>query len=322
MCGGYDLLVIVEGETLQDVASFISEKLSTIKGVISTATHFRLKAYKENGVALTARGEDRAARGHAMSVPDVRFQDLELGLRRARQPRCLRGAAIRALRGNARLSALPTSVTSKSYILNFHESQKTHRGPCPRHPEIGHPRVLRHRRAARKKSSPSASASPTSTRRGTSARRRSTRSSKAARTTPRTSACPSCASSICRYVHKHFGIAYDPRTEVIITVGVSRGDRPRPARAAQSRRRSALPRAVLRQLRAERRSWRTASPVAMPTRAEDNFRLTAEALAAADHAALEGADAQLPLQPDRRHADAARSWRRSRASASSTISSC
>jgi DNA-binding Lrp family transcriptional regulator len=52
MSGGYDLLVVVEGNTLQDVASFISEKLSTIKGVISTATRFRLKSYKENGVAL------------------------------------------------------------------------------------------------------------------------------------------------------------------------------------------------------------------------------------------------------------------------------
>ncbi len=52
MSGGYDLLVVVEGETLQAVASFISERLSTIKGVISTATHFRLKAYKENGVPL------------------------------------------------------------------------------------------------------------------------------------------------------------------------------------------------------------------------------------------------------------------------------
>ncbi len=52
MSGGYDLLVVVQGDTLQAVASFISEKLSTIKGVISTATRFRLKAYKENGVAL------------------------------------------------------------------------------------------------------------------------------------------------------------------------------------------------------------------------------------------------------------------------------
>lgn len=53
MSGGYDLLVILEGNSLQDIATFIAEKLSTIKGVISTATRFRLKAYKENGVSLT-----------------------------------------------------------------------------------------------------------------------------------------------------------------------------------------------------------------------------------------------------------------------------
>jgi DNA-binding Lrp family transcriptional regulator len=52
MSGSYDLLAVVEGATLQEIAAFISEKLSTIKGVISTATHFRLKAYKENGVGL------------------------------------------------------------------------------------------------------------------------------------------------------------------------------------------------------------------------------------------------------------------------------
>ena len=52
MSGGYDLLVVVEGRTLHEVAGFVSEKLSTIKGVISTATHFRLKAYKENGMEL------------------------------------------------------------------------------------------------------------------------------------------------------------------------------------------------------------------------------------------------------------------------------
>ena len=47
--GGYDLLVVVEGNDLRDVASFVSNKLSTLDGVLSTATHFRLKAYKENG---------------------------------------------------------------------------------------------------------------------------------------------------------------------------------------------------------------------------------------------------------------------------------
>ena len=62
MSGGYDLLVIAEGETLHAIASFIAERLSTIKGVISTATHFRLKAYKENGTLLhREKGEPRLA---------------------------------------------------------------------------------------------------------------------------------------------------------------------------------------------------------------------------------------------------------------------
>lgn len=52
MSGGYDLLIIVQGDSLQSVALFVAEKLSTIRGVLSTATHFRLKAYKENGVLL------------------------------------------------------------------------------------------------------------------------------------------------------------------------------------------------------------------------------------------------------------------------------
>ncbi len=47
--GGYDLMVVVEGCGLRDVARFVSEKLSTLKGVLSTATHFRLKIYKEAG---------------------------------------------------------------------------------------------------------------------------------------------------------------------------------------------------------------------------------------------------------------------------------
>ena len=59
MSGGYDLLVVVEGATLQEIAAFISEKLSTIKGVISTATRFRLKAYKENGVSLTREEKEQ-----------------------------------------------------------------------------------------------------------------------------------------------------------------------------------------------------------------------------------------------------------------------
>ena len=52
--GGYDLLVVVQGASLREVASFVSEKLSTIESVISTATHFRLKTYKENGALFTS----------------------------------------------------------------------------------------------------------------------------------------------------------------------------------------------------------------------------------------------------------------------------
>ncbi len=47
--GGYDLMVVVEGRDLREVARFVSEKLSTLEGVLSSATHFRLKTYKENG---------------------------------------------------------------------------------------------------------------------------------------------------------------------------------------------------------------------------------------------------------------------------------
>src|ERR1051325_5416292 len=62
MSGGYDLLVIVEGNTLREVATFVSEKLATIQGVLSTATHFMLKPYKEQGVLMTPeRNEERLA---------------------------------------------------------------------------------------------------------------------------------------------------------------------------------------------------------------------------------------------------------------------
>ena len=52
MSGGYDLLVEVEGTNLRTVAAFVSEKLSTLQGVLSTATHFVLRAYKEQGVLM------------------------------------------------------------------------------------------------------------------------------------------------------------------------------------------------------------------------------------------------------------------------------
>lgn len=62
MSGGYDLLVVVEGRNLREVASFVSEKLATVQGVISTATHFMLKAYKEQGILMKReQNEERLA---------------------------------------------------------------------------------------------------------------------------------------------------------------------------------------------------------------------------------------------------------------------
>jgi DNA-binding Lrp family transcriptional regulator len=62
MSGGYDLLVVVEGTNLREVARFVAEKLATIQGVISTATHFMLKVYKEQGMlAIEESNEERLA---------------------------------------------------------------------------------------------------------------------------------------------------------------------------------------------------------------------------------------------------------------------
>ena len=56
--GAYDLLVILEGKTLQEVASFVSSKLSTLDTVISTATHFILKKYKDDGIIFEQKKKD------------------------------------------------------------------------------------------------------------------------------------------------------------------------------------------------------------------------------------------------------------------------
>lgn len=58
MSGGYDLLVILEGKTLREVSSFVSDKLSTLDTVISTATHFILKKYKDHGTIFGQKKED------------------------------------------------------------------------------------------------------------------------------------------------------------------------------------------------------------------------------------------------------------------------
>ena len=52
MSGRYDLLAVVEGDNLKEVAYFVSDKLSTLDNVKSTTTHFLLKKYKENGTML------------------------------------------------------------------------------------------------------------------------------------------------------------------------------------------------------------------------------------------------------------------------------
>ena len=59
MSGGYDLAVVITGRTLQEVARFVSEKLSTLDGVISTATHFILKKYKQQKQVFEPREEQR-----------------------------------------------------------------------------------------------------------------------------------------------------------------------------------------------------------------------------------------------------------------------
>ena len=55
--GDFDLLLFVENTSLRDVASFVSERLSTIEGVLATATHFMLKTYKQHGVLMESHDE-------------------------------------------------------------------------------------------------------------------------------------------------------------------------------------------------------------------------------------------------------------------------
>ena len=58
MAGTYDLNVIIEGKTLQDVSSFVSTKLAPMECVMSTATHFVLKKYKDDGVIFEGTEKD------------------------------------------------------------------------------------------------------------------------------------------------------------------------------------------------------------------------------------------------------------------------
>lgn len=57
MSGGFDLTVIIQGKTIKDIAYFVSDKLSPLESVISTATHFVLKKYKDHNVILEKKQE-------------------------------------------------------------------------------------------------------------------------------------------------------------------------------------------------------------------------------------------------------------------------
>jgi DNA-binding Lrp family transcriptional regulator len=57
--GTYDLLVVVEGKNLHTVSNFVAEKLSCLEHVRGTATHFLLKKYKEDGVILKHKSENK-----------------------------------------------------------------------------------------------------------------------------------------------------------------------------------------------------------------------------------------------------------------------
>ena len=58
MSGGHDLMVTVNGRTFKDVALFVAKRLSSLDGVLGTATHFVLKKYKERGVLFTEEEKD------------------------------------------------------------------------------------------------------------------------------------------------------------------------------------------------------------------------------------------------------------------------
>lgn len=56
--GKYDLMVILEGKSLKEVSNFVSEKLSALDAVLSTATHFVLKKYKDHGTIFKSKTSD------------------------------------------------------------------------------------------------------------------------------------------------------------------------------------------------------------------------------------------------------------------------
>ncbi len=57
MSGGFDLAIMIEGKSIKDIAYFVSDKLAPLESVLSTATHFMLKKYKEHGVVIGQEAE-------------------------------------------------------------------------------------------------------------------------------------------------------------------------------------------------------------------------------------------------------------------------
>lgn len=62
MAGAYDLSVTVKGQNVKDVSMFVSRRLAPLAGVMSTATYFVLKKYKEKGIMI--EGEEKDERGY------------------------------------------------------------------------------------------------------------------------------------------------------------------------------------------------------------------------------------------------------------------
>ena len=58
MSAAYDLMVVIEGKTMKEVANFVSSKLAPMESVLSTATHFVMKKYKEHGLAMVEDEKD------------------------------------------------------------------------------------------------------------------------------------------------------------------------------------------------------------------------------------------------------------------------
>lgn len=59
MSGSYDFMVLIDGDSVREIARFVAEKLSVLEGVTSTTTHFVLRKYKDNHVIIPTENEDQ-----------------------------------------------------------------------------------------------------------------------------------------------------------------------------------------------------------------------------------------------------------------------